>query len=84
MVSLKGCFLKEGILPRMNGWLPSVEDAIIPLFPDQPSRNHKDFHEEGAFTILSSVMHHGMEVQIEFPSKTNLHLAFSTEGTREE
>jgi hypothetical protein len=63
----------------MNGWLPFVEDAIIPLFPYQPRSNHKDFHKEGASTILLSIMHHGMEVQIEFSGETNLPPAFSTE-----
>jgi hypothetical protein len=46
----------------MNGWLPYVEDAIISLFSNQSSNNHKDFHEEGASTILPSIMHHGMKV----------------------
>jgi hypothetical protein len=81
---LKGCFLKETKLPRVNGWLPSIEYVIVPLLPDQPSSNHKDFHEEGTCTILSSIVHHDMKVQIEVPGISNLPPTFSTERAGEE
>jgi hypothetical protein len=67
-----------------SGWLAApIKDGVIPLFPDKSGSKHKDFHEERDFTILPSIMHHSMEVQIEFPAEANLPLAFNTKRVEE-
>jgi hypothetical protein len=81
---LEGRFLKEAMLPRLDGWLPSIKNVVIPLFPDEPSSKHKDLHEERATTMLPGIMHHRVEVKIEFPVNTNQPPAFSTEGAGEQ
>jgi hypothetical protein len=72
--------LKEAMFPRLDGWLPSIKNAVIPLFSDQPSSKHKNFHEEGTTAMLSGIMHHRVEVKVKFPVNTKQPTTFSSEG----
>jgi hypothetical protein len=70
------------MLPSLDGWLPLLKMESFLCF-DKSGSKHKDFHEERDFTILPSIMHHSMEVQIEFPAEANLPLAFNTKRVEE-
>jgi hypothetical protein len=45
-MALQECFFQEPMLPVLKRWCTPVKDKAIPLLPNVPRCNHKDFHEE--------------------------------------
>jgi hypothetical protein len=72
------------MFPRLGGWLPSIKNAVIPLFSDQPSSKHKNFQEEGTTAMLSGIMHHRVEVKVKLTVNTKQPTTFSSEGAGKE
>jgi hypothetical protein len=64
-ISLKLSFIQETKFPRVKGGVASVKDEVIPFFPDLPSPQDEDFHEEIVATHLPCLFHHRVELKIE-------------------
>jgi hypothetical protein len=60
-VGLQGGIFGESQLPSSEGWSGSVEDEIIPLFPNLSDSNYKSFHEEVGFKLAFCFLHHSVE-----------------------
>jgi hypothetical protein len=82
-MGLEGGFLKKSQLPVPKGWAFLIEDEVVPLLPNQPAPQHKEFHE-GVRPLLSGLLHHRIKTQIEVPVYANMSPALSTEWTGEE
>jgi hypothetical protein len=55
------------LLPRTSvssseKWCTPVKDKAIPLLPNVPRCNHKDFHEEFIAKLMLGLIHHGVEI----------------------
>jgi hypothetical protein len=82
-MGLEGSFLKKSQLPVPKGWAFLIEDEAVPLLPNQPGPQHKEFHE-GVSPLLSGLLHHRMKTQIQVPVYAKVSPALSTEWTGEE
>lgn len=83
-MGLKLGFFDKTQLPILMRWSITIKDAVISLFPDQPSTQHEDFHEERIRALYSCCVHHLMEAKIELPMKTKLSSTFPAEGAKKE
>jgi hypothetical protein len=59
--------LQEGLidetpLPFIQGWLNSMKDEVIPLFPNKPGPKEKKVAEEIIGALMFSLLHHGLEI----------------------
>jgi hypothetical protein len=61
-MALQECFFQEPMLPVLKRWCTSVKDKAIPLLPNVPRCNHKDFHEEFIAKLMLGLIHHGAEI----------------------
>jgi hypothetical protein len=50
--------MEEAVFPVLDGGSGSVEDIVIPLFPDVPCCYSKDLHEKGMLCGCLSYLHH--------------------------
>jgi hypothetical protein len=71
------------LLPVLEGWNSPVEDKSISLLPDEPSCNHKGFHEEFITELVLGLIHHGVEIQTKVPMDVEGVPTISTGRTRE-
>uniref|UniRef100_A0A0A8Z987 Uncharacterized protein n=1 Tax=Arundo donax TaxID=35708 RepID=A0A0A8Z987_ARUDO len=55
-MELQQCGVYKTGLPRLEGGLSISEDDGIPLFPDFPGCNRKDFREERVVTLPFSLL----------------------------
>jgi hypothetical protein len=58
--------------------------TVISLLPYQPGSQHEDFHKERCGALLLSIIHHGVEVQIEVPIDAKVIPTFQAKGAGEE
>jgi hypothetical protein len=79
-LGLEGGFLKKSQHPVPKRWAFVIEDEVIPLLPDQPDPQHKEFHE-GVRSLLSGLLHHQMKTQIEVPVYAKMSPTLSTGWT---
>jgi hypothetical protein len=59
---LKHSFIKETKIPRKERRACSIEDEIIPLFPNLPGAQDENLHEKIAVEILPGFLHHGVKL----------------------
>jgi hypothetical protein len=64
---LRSGLVEESYLPSSEGGTGSVEDEVIPLFPNLPSSNYESFHEEDRAELSFCLLHHSMERKIKSP-----------------
>jgi hypothetical protein len=64
---LENCFLEEAMFPIMERGQASIEDEIIPLLTNLPSRDDEEFHEEIMVHLVSGFLHHYMEREFKPP-----------------
>jgi hypothetical protein len=84
-----------GLGGKLLGWTPlsskekrggaaPVEDAVIPLLPDQPGSQHEEFHKERGAARLFCMVHHVIKVQVSSAGDVEVAPASCTKGTGEE
>jgi hypothetical protein len=67
---------------RWKAGLPLLK-IVISLLPNEPSSNHKYFHEEVGVKLVSCFSHHGVEIWVEIPVDTEVPPTLLTEGAGE-
>jgi hypothetical protein len=82
-VGLQGGLFGESQLPGSGEWSGSIEDEIIPLFPNLPGSNYKSFHEEVLnWLFASSII--AWKAKIKSPMDTQVVLASLAKGAGKE
>jgi hypothetical protein len=60
--------MEQAVFPVLDGGSGSVEDIVVPLFPDASCRYSKDLHEEGMLFGCLSHLHHSKEILCPVPT----------------
>jgi hypothetical protein len=64
-MSLEPSLLQEPSFPGLKGGQSSIEDEVVPLFPDQPGTYHEGLHKERIGELLPCICHHAVKIQAE-------------------
>jgi hypothetical protein len=67
----KNTFYFETSFPTGYACLTIFKDQVISLFPNVPSSNDENFHEEGVIEVIFSQFHHPEERNIHLPLNSN-------------
>jgi hypothetical protein len=83
-IRLEISFSRKGPFPALKGWGVSVENELIPLFPDCPGCYYEEFHKEVMTCLSFGFFHHSMERQIKTPANFQMRPTSLTKLARKE